>query len=293
VDDEFVIMGTGDELSLQFDYTAPLSGFERDFVFREYGYKKAPVLATGDSIEPMPFKNMTMYPYDGNNENYDYDNHTDYLTTYQTRFREGHHTAYGIHMANSSYFTINNARGVPENEFDCEYGILVDNCQEGTIRHCAFTDGWEYGFYFYYSSYCTISRNEICNNKDGIYLDCSSDNTITWNKIENNTDGFTGAHLDTDSNGNEIHKNCFIDNDPQALDDGENKNNNWNGNYWSDFPVSGGKYNIQGSANSIDHNTNDQCPPRPPVQAPSLTPIGILVLIGLLSLLAIVCLRKK
>lgn len=295
IDDEFVVMGTGDEVSLQFYYTAPQEGLVRDFVFREFGYKKAPVLATGDSVNPLPFRNMTMYPYNESIENYDYDNHTDYLTNYQTRFSNGHHSALGIYIVSTTNLTINNARGIPENEYTDEYGILIENCQEGTITNCRFADGWEYGFYIYYSNNCTISHNEISDNKYGILVESSSNDTITYNQLINNTGGggMTGVHLTGGSNDNELHRNCFIDNLEQAWDDG--LRNNWDNNYWNDYPLWGGVHAIGGSALSQDPFTLGQCPleERPGAQVPTLTSTGMLLLIGFIILLTIIVIRRK
>ncbi len=290
INDEFVIMGKGDELSLQFDFMLPEIGLERDFVFRDFGYYKPNALALSDTVDPLPFEAMTMYPYDESIENYDYDNHTDYLANYQTRFYEGHHSAYGIYMYYSINFTINNARGVPENVFDDEYGIEIYGCEKGTITYCSFTDGWDYGFFICYSNDCTISHNEIRDNEHGIYLYDSSNNTITWNMIENNTEIDTGLHITVGSNDNEIHRNCFINNIPQAWDDG--LRNSWNSNFWSDYPVRGGRYNIQGSANSRDPHTLEQCP-GPVAQVPALTPLGILLLIGLIAIIAVITIKRK
>ena len=58
--------------------------------------------------------------------------------------------------------------------------------------------------------------------------------------------------------GRHIPENCFIDNEPQAWDDGTD--NNWIGNYWS--PPSGGSSNyiIPGAAGSEDKDPLDECP---------------------------------
>jgi tetratricopeptide (TPR) repeat protein len=66
-DDCFVIFGPGDELTVNFDATKlpPLpESWTRDFVLRTWGYCKdcAPFTATGDTIEPLPFRGMDAYP---------------------------------------------------------------------------------------------------------------------------------------------------------------------------------------------------------------------------------------
>jgi hypothetical protein len=73
-DDRFVIFGAGDELTVQFDATKlpPLPpGWKRSFVLRTSGYCKdsGPFTAHGDTVEPLPFRTMSNYPY-GPNEQY-------------------------------------------------------------------------------------------------------------------------------------------------------------------------------------------------------------------------------
>ena len=139
-----------------------------------------------------------------------------------------------------------------------------------------------------------ISDNNISNNGHGIDLDCFCNCTIIRNMIRNNTEGETGVHLTVSSNDNEIHDNCFYDNDPQARDDGTG--NNWDGNYWSDYRVEGGVYNISGTAGSKDYSTLGSCPlmPKPkPAKVPALTTMGIIILIGSVSILAVIAIKKK
>jgi hypothetical protein len=88
--------------------------------------------------------------------------------------------------------------------------------------------------------------------------------------------------------------NCFIDNYYQAYDDGQR--NNWDGNYWSDLPLQGATYlGIQGSAGSKDYHTLKRCPRKGlgGAQVPAFTPMGMVLLIGLISLLAVTAIRKK
>ncbi|GAA5509819.1 CRTAC1 family protein [Novipirellula caenicola] len=65
-DDAMVVMGSGDEIALQF--TAPVDspppGWKRDFILHCVGWDKDADLNTlsGQSAEPLPFKQMTTYP---------------------------------------------------------------------------------------------------------------------------------------------------------------------------------------------------------------------------------------
>ena len=67
-DDRFVIMGSGDELQLQFDATRlqPLApGLVRSFLLKVDGWAKDRDANTAfsQSVEPLPFHSMTKYPY--------------------------------------------------------------------------------------------------------------------------------------------------------------------------------------------------------------------------------------
>jgi hypothetical protein len=67
VDDEFVIMGSGDEIKLEFDATAPPppAGWTRDFLLKVDGWAKDRDANTayGTSVLPLPFHAMSRYPY--------------------------------------------------------------------------------------------------------------------------------------------------------------------------------------------------------------------------------------
>ncbi len=67
-DDSFVLVGTGDELAVQFDATrlpALAPGQSRSFILVSHAYCKDmdPYTATPQTLEPMPFKGMSRYPY--------------------------------------------------------------------------------------------------------------------------------------------------------------------------------------------------------------------------------------
>jgi hypothetical protein len=88
-DDCFVIFGPGDGLTVNFDasHLPPLTeGWTRDFVLRTWGYCKdcGPFTATGDTIEPLPFRAMDNYP--PKKSKYPEDaKHNDYRRRYNTR----------------------------------------------------------------------------------------------------------------------------------------------------------------------------------------------------------------
>jgi tetratricopeptide (TPR) repeat protein len=89
-DDQFVIMNSGDEISIKFDATnaPPLKmGWSRDFVIYSDGWIKEGDLNTafGKTVEPLPFHGMASYPY-GKKNHYPLDlKRQEYLAKYNTR----------------------------------------------------------------------------------------------------------------------------------------------------------------------------------------------------------------
>ncbi len=89
-DDRFVIMGSGDELRLQFDASGLPNlpaGWTRDFILKVDGWAKDRDANTAysQSVEPLPFHAMTKYPY-GPGEHYPADAaHEAYRKQYNTR----------------------------------------------------------------------------------------------------------------------------------------------------------------------------------------------------------------
>jgi Flp pilus assembly protein TadD len=86
-DDRFVLFGAGDEVTVRFDagrLPELPAGWTRSFVLRTWGYCKdaAPFTATGDTVEPLPFRGMRGYPY-GPDEKYP---HEDDQRQYNTRW---------------------------------------------------------------------------------------------------------------------------------------------------------------------------------------------------------------
>lgn len=90
VDDEMVIMGSGDEIRLRFDARAlpPLpAGWRRDFLLKVDGWAKDADANTafGQSVEPLPFHGMSRYPYPANEHFPDDAAHRAWREQYNTR----------------------------------------------------------------------------------------------------------------------------------------------------------------------------------------------------------------
>jgi len=90
VDDRLVIMGSGDEVTLQFEskgLDSPPAGWTRDFLLKVDGWAKDrdPNTAFSSSVQPLPFHGMSRYPYPVT-EHYPRDAaHDEYQRSYNTR----------------------------------------------------------------------------------------------------------------------------------------------------------------------------------------------------------------
>ena len=90
IDDEFVIMGSGDELQLLFPSRSlpPLKeGWVREFLLFVDGWAKDGDLNTAFSqtVEPLPFHGMSGYPYRQDEHYPNDDAHRRYRSEYNTR----------------------------------------------------------------------------------------------------------------------------------------------------------------------------------------------------------------
>jgi len=89
-DDRYVIMGSGDEVRLEFDARSlpPLpAGWKRDFLLLVDGWSKDgdPNTAFAESVEPLPFHGMSSYPYPPNEHFPDTPAHRAWRAKYNTR----------------------------------------------------------------------------------------------------------------------------------------------------------------------------------------------------------------
>jgi hypothetical protein len=93
LDDKFVVFGSGDEVALDFDpakLPALPRGWVRDYFFTANGYEKDMDFYAyrGDTVDPLPFRDMRTYPYPGQSFPSDAE-HVNYLLEYNTRFMSG------------------------------------------------------------------------------------------------------------------------------------------------------------------------------------------------------------
>jgi hypothetical protein len=92
-DDKLVVFGSGDEVALDFDPSRlpklP-SGWSRDYFYVAHGYEKDMDFYAYDftHVDPLPFRDMGIYPYPGKSFPLD-DPHLNYLLEYNTRYMSG------------------------------------------------------------------------------------------------------------------------------------------------------------------------------------------------------------
>lgn len=89
-DDQFCVVGPGDEVRLEFDANGLpelASGWTRSYVLRAVGYCKDadPFTATSDSVEPLPWRGMPAFPFASGVERPVDEAYKEYLREYQTR----------------------------------------------------------------------------------------------------------------------------------------------------------------------------------------------------------------
>jgi hypothetical protein len=89
-DDRMVVMAVGDELTVEFDgrQLAPLpSSWKRDFFLHLHGWAKdgEPNTAFARSVEPLPFRGMSNYPYGRSERSPQDESYRRYLKEYLTR----------------------------------------------------------------------------------------------------------------------------------------------------------------------------------------------------------------
>jgi parallel beta-helix repeat protein len=137
----------------------------------------------------------------------------------------------GIALSHRSSVTIKNIeiKGFTD-------GVYLSWSSYNTISGNNMTNNIRYGIGLYDSHYNIISGNYITNNGDGVYLRWSSNNVVSRNTIANN--GLYGVQID--GSYNRFFHNSFIHNTRQAMwwigddnvwDDGYPSG----GNYWSDY----------------------------------------------------------
>ncbi len=89
-DDQFCVVGPGDEVRLEFETQRVPSlpaGWTRSYIFRAVGYCKDadPFTAASDTVEPLPWSGMLAYPFGAEGERPRDPSYEVYLREHQTR----------------------------------------------------------------------------------------------------------------------------------------------------------------------------------------------------------------
>lgn len=206
-DDKFVIMHHGDEISTEFAYSAVPTGMARDFFLYSWDYYKSFDKVNGTTVNPLPFKAMSNYPYPSN-ESYPSDaDHLDYLSQWNTREYTGGNGTVGMSLPYSFNNTVigNNLTGEGsglglylEDETNTSIinntisnyseGIETDY-SEGTLvsGNDIKTSGGNKGIYFYENSSAQAFNNLMTGFDYGFYI-INSDPLIWHNNVYNNSD---------------------------------------------------------------------------------------------------------
>ena len=128
------------------------------------------------------------------------------------------------------------------------YGFSLSSINNVTIRNTNIKGFIHKGVYLSYSSYNTITENNITNNNYGIYLKYSNNTSIDRNNITNND---VGVALDSSSN-NTISRNNITNSNTYGVALGFNSNNTISGNNITNN--GGGVWFFDSSYNTIAGN---------------------------------------
>lgn len=177
------------------------------------------------------------------------------------------HNLYGIALDNCNIVNItdNNINDNIREDWDGR-GVYLLESNNVSITRNEIHRNLDIGIHLEGSANCSLSHNNISQNRDGIILSryqpsdtYSNFNSITYNNVYNNTQ--YGIFIYNGKN-NEIFLNNFTQNLINANDNG--LNNIWDngtiGNYWDDYNgydlnedgIGDIPYNISGSSNSQD-----------------------------------------
>lgn len=162
VDDMFVIFGGGDELALRFDASreSPVpSGALRTYLFYTHGYYKDAKVGLDETVEPLPFAEMSNYPYPDDEHYPDDEAHDTYRATWNTRAESsvrsstnaiieslGGATSTGLRDWRSYHmdaWTAEVVTGEDSFSVDSDQMLLRVQAKDGTLTTATPAAGWE------------------------------------------------------------------------------------------------------------------------------------------------------
>ncbi|MDZ4167024.1 MAG: cytochrome c3 family protein [Coriobacteriia bacterium] len=158
-DDLFVIFGGGDELALRYDAEAEREvseGFSRRYLMFTQGYYKDAKVGLSETVEPLPFNDMSTYPYP-ETEQYPGDElHNAYRAEWNTRYEAGVYAVSVARVTESStrgeiawrvYHTDVWATGAVVGpdvySIDTDHVLVAAEAYDGTVTTIGPTAGWE------------------------------------------------------------------------------------------------------------------------------------------------------
>jgi parallel beta-helix repeat protein len=217
-DDIFYISTEGDDIAMEFDVSElpeVQEGYNRTYFIESYAWFLPENNVMGENYTSsfnftlLPFRNMSIYPYDDSVEKYpDDEEHNFYLEEYNTRYvtGEGDNTAYGIYIDSSLYGNIYNITGTGGEAGNGEHtynGIYLKTSNYTNIS-LVNLDDWRVGITLYSSSNNNLTDITANSNSDnGIYLSSSSNNNQLTN-ITANSNSNNGIYLSSSSNNNQL-----------------------------------------------------------------------------------------
>jgi parallel beta-helix repeat protein len=183
IDNKFVIMHHGDEITVEYPYIPETEGMERSFFVNSNAYYKHANRSYGDTVEPLPFQEMSMYPYP-DEESYPYDELSEYLNEYNTReyVNEENYGA-SLPVSYNNTITGNTFIGDINTHF---YGLYLEEETDTKILNNNIS-GFNVGINLFISTGTLIDSNNITDVNIGFSLYGSDSNNITNNYITADT----------------------------------------------------------------------------------------------------------
>lgn len=242
-DDKYAIIGHGDEISLSYNYEEVPDGKERDFLMFEYAYYKPASLDSGKTVEPLPFQEMSKYPYPAT-ENYPSDeDHLNYISEYNTR--QISPQIYGGSLPSSINNTVfENTIIVNNNGFGL---YLYDEMNTQLLNNNVSGEGT--GIKIDSSTGTIVRGNNISVDYYPIYFESSTSNSIISNLLNATSPEYSAIFVNDQSEKNNILHNTII---------GKSWISDYNGgNYYNDSYSGNSYYFADGTSAKNYYNITD------------------------------------
>ncbi|RJQ17201.1 hypothetical protein C4573_04070 [Candidatus Woesearchaeota archaeon] len=238
-DDTFVIMNRGDYVDFTFDALEENQDTERDFILAGVSYYKQDQNPYGKNILPLPFANMSSYPY---NQSLEQHPNMSFYREYNSRPETRHNSLY----ADRVNITVISRMGI------LSLDTTPPACNIKTIqfsRNYSFYNITAGTYSIYYNNKSSGHFNVSINSSDNIGMSAITlfPNTTTWGGYNYNTTYTTGINwtynFSTANNTNHTAALVYVF-------DSVNNQANCSFNVYVDYlPPSGGSINITTAKN--------------------------------------------